>query len=286
MLPSLTASQLFVHQAQWWTKYKSRKENPQKLTQLSSRSHPRHLVGKRTAQKDITIDTTSDSQVNSNFPNRWSPASLTFNDYFYLFLYLYITWITTNNNAPHLKSQKNQSRRAALGRPAIKITVGLQLVFGKASYFSWLDSVLSVTWSFGVQLVVFFFSYISVVLLDTIQISRCHKIRCFCRVLNFDSSKVLSVICFFPVLIPGLVTKPSCGPCVSNRCRRTERGTGSSKTSLSLGQTVRILATINTIVIVVEESWSVVKDRVGPWQFWSCSKQSWSYGDLPRRFSS
>ena len=49
---------------------KSRKENPQKLTELSSRSHPRHLVGKRTAQKDITIDTTSDSQVNSNFPNK------------------------------------------------------------------------------------------------------------------------------------------------------------------------------------------------------------------------
>ena len=44
--------------------YESRKENPQKLTQLRSRSHPRHLVGKRTAQKDITIDTTSDSQVN------------------------------------------------------------------------------------------------------------------------------------------------------------------------------------------------------------------------------
>ena len=68
---------------------KSRKENPQKLTQLSSGSHPRHLVGKRTAQKDITIDTTSDSQVNSNFPNKWSPASLTFNNYFYLF-YIYI----------------------------------------------------------------------------------------------------------------------------------------------------------------------------------------------------
>ena len=33
---------------------KSRKENPQKLTQLSSRSHPRHLVGKRTAQKTPT----------------------------------------------------------------------------------------------------------------------------------------------------------------------------------------------------------------------------------------
>ena len=71
--------------------FKSRKESPQKLTQLSSRSHPRDPVGKRTAQKDITIYTTSDSQVNSNFPNRWSPASLTFNNYFYLFLYLYIT---------------------------------------------------------------------------------------------------------------------------------------------------------------------------------------------------
>ena len=69
----------------------SRKENPQKLTQLSSRSHPRHLVGKGTAQKDTIIDITSDSQVNSNFPYRWSPASLTFNNYFYLFLYLYIT---------------------------------------------------------------------------------------------------------------------------------------------------------------------------------------------------
>ena len=109
----------------------SRKENPQKLTQLSSRFHPRHLVGKRTAQKDTIIDITSDSQVNSNFPNRWSPASLTFNNYFYLFLYLYITGITINNNAPHLKSPKNQNRRAALGRPAIKITGGLQLVCGR-----------------------------------------------------------------------------------------------------------------------------------------------------------
>ena len=80
---------LSSHQGSFFRK--SRKENPQKLTQLSSRSHPRHLVGKRTAQKDITIDTTSDSQVNSNFPNRWSPASLTFNNYFYQFLYLYIT---------------------------------------------------------------------------------------------------------------------------------------------------------------------------------------------------
>ena len=115
---------------------KSRKENPQKLTQLSSRSHPRHLVGKRTAQKDTIIDITSDSQVICNFPYRWSPASLTFNNYFYLFLYLYITSITINNNAPHLKSPKNQNRRAALGRPAIKIiTGGLELVCGRPTLF-------------------------------------------------------------------------------------------------------------------------------------------------------
>ena len=102
----------------------SRYENPQKLTQLSSRSHPRHLVGKRTAQKDTIIDITSDSQVNSNFQYRWTPASLTFNNYFYLFLYLYITRITINNNAPHLKSPKNQNRRAALGWPAMKLLGG------------------------------------------------------------------------------------------------------------------------------------------------------------------
>ena len=54
---------------------------------LSSISHPRHLKGKRTAQKDANKDITSDSQVNSNFPYSWSPASLTFKNYFYLFLY-------------------------------------------------------------------------------------------------------------------------------------------------------------------------------------------------------
>ena len=43
-----------------------------------------------------------------------------------------------NNNAPHLKSQKKQNRRAALGRPAMKLLGGgggggggLQLVCGR-----------------------------------------------------------------------------------------------------------------------------------------------------------
>ena len=45
--------------------------------------------GKKDRQKDTIIDITSDSQVNSNFPYRWSPASLTFNNYFYLFTLLY-----------------------------------------------------------------------------------------------------------------------------------------------------------------------------------------------------
>ena len=115
--------------------YKSRKENSQKLTQLSTRSHPRHLVGKRTAQKDTIKDITSDSQANSYFPYRWSAASLTINIYFYLFLYLYITRITINNSTSHLKSLKSQNRRAALGRPAIKKLLGggggcFQLVCG------------------------------------------------------------------------------------------------------------------------------------------------------------
>ena len=74
-----------------------------------------------TAQKDTIIDITSDSQVNNNFPYRWSPASLTFNIYFYRFVYLYITRLTIINNTPHLKSPKNQNRRAALGRPAMKL---------------------------------------------------------------------------------------------------------------------------------------------------------------------
>ena len=90
---------------------KSRKENPQKLTQLISRSHPRHLVGKKAAQKDTIIDITSDSQVNSNFPYRWSPTSLTFYDYFYLFLYLYITGITINNNASKITKEPKQMSR-------------------------------------------------------------------------------------------------------------------------------------------------------------------------------
>ena len=88
--------------------------NPQKLTQLSSRSHPIQLVEKRAAQKDTIIDITSDSQVSSNFPYRWCMASLTFNNYFCLFLYLYIT---INNNTPRLKTPKNQNRRAAIKLP-------------------------------------------------------------------------------------------------------------------------------------------------------------------------
>ena len=66
----------------------------QKLIQLSPISHPRHLVGKRTAQQTAINDILSDSQVNSYFPHRWSPASLTINIYFYRFLYLY----NKNNN--------------------------------------------------------------------------------------------------------------------------------------------------------------------------------------------
>ena len=103
---------------------KSRKENPQKLTELSLRSHPRHLVGKRTAQKDATKDITNDSQLNSYFPYRWSLASLTTNIYFYLFLYLYITRMAINNGTPHLKSLKSQTQKSLLGTAAMKLLGG------------------------------------------------------------------------------------------------------------------------------------------------------------------
>ena len=84
--------------------------------------------------------------MNSNFSYRWSPASLTFNNYFYLFFYLYITRITINSNTTHLKSPKNQNRRAALGWPAMILLEGgwrrervgaggggLQLVCGRST---------------------------------------------------------------------------------------------------------------------------------------------------------
>ena len=51
--------------------------------------------GKRTTQKDTIKDITSDSQV-----YRWSTASLTFNIYLHIFLFLYITRITINNDTP------------------------------------------------------------------------------------------------------------------------------------------------------------------------------------------
>ena len=100
---------------------------------IKSQSHPRHLVGKRTAQKDAIKGITSDSQVNSYFPYRWFPASLTINIYFHLFLYLYITIITINNGTPHLKSLKSQKQKSRLGTASNKIAGGLQLVFGRST---------------------------------------------------------------------------------------------------------------------------------------------------------
>ena len=78
---------------------------------------------KRTAQKDTIIDITNDSQVNSNFLYRWSPASLTFNNSFYLFLYLYITRITINKRG-WSGVAKVLGKLPVPGRPTILNTVG------------------------------------------------------------------------------------------------------------------------------------------------------------------
>ena len=63
---------------------------------------------------------------------------------------------------------------------------------------------MSVAWSFGVQLVVFFFSDISLVLFHTLGFSRCHN--------RFLLSPLLCLI---------IIRKPSCGPnvLVLNPCR-------------------------------------------------------------------
>ena len=99
-----------------------RLENPQKLTQLSPRSHPRHFVGKRTAQKWHHHRHRHRQPGEQQFPIQMVTGySNSFTTFFYLFLYLYITRIIINNNTPHLKSPKNQNRRAALGRPAMKL---------------------------------------------------------------------------------------------------------------------------------------------------------------------
>ena len=96
-------------------------EKPSETDSVKSKIPSKTSLEKKDSTKDTIIDTTSDSQVNSNFPYRRSPASPKFNNHFYLFLYLYIPRITINNNTPLLKSPKNQNRRAALGRPAMKL---------------------------------------------------------------------------------------------------------------------------------------------------------------------
>ena len=69
-----------------YAKVRVGKKNPQKLIHLS----PRHVVGKRTAQKDTIKDNTNDSQVNRCFLYRWSSASLTLNIIFFLSISLFI----------------------------------------------------------------------------------------------------------------------------------------------------------------------------------------------------
>ena len=117
------SSNHYISPSRLITVCKSRKENPQKLTQLSSRSHPRHLVGKRTAQKDTIIDISSDSRVNSFFPYRWSPASLTFNNYIYLFLYLYIKSRKENPQKLTQLSSRSHPRHLVGKRTAQKDTI-------------------------------------------------------------------------------------------------------------------------------------------------------------------
>ena len=87
-------------------------ENDSIKSQISSKT------SRGTAQKDTINDITSDSQVNSKFPYRWSNTQQL---YLPISKFIFITRITINNNISHLKSAKNQNRRTALGLPAIKL---------------------------------------------------------------------------------------------------------------------------------------------------------------------
>ena len=97
---------------------------PSETDSIKSQISSKKSRGKKVSTKNAIKDITSDSKENSYFPYRSSPASLAFNIYFYLFLYLYVTRIAINNGRSHLKSPKNQTRRAAFGRPAIKLQGG------------------------------------------------------------------------------------------------------------------------------------------------------------------
>ena len=71
-------------------------------------------MGKRTAQTDAIKDITSDSQVNSYFPYRWSPACQKINIYFYLFLYLYKTRVTINSGTSKITKKTKEKNRLGL----------------------------------------------------------------------------------------------------------------------------------------------------------------------------
>ena len=82
-------------------------------------------MGKRTAQKDTITDNTSDSQLSSNFPYRWSRASLTFNNIF----------IYNGNNYKYQhfisKISKEPKQMSRFGTASNEITAGLKLVCGR-----------------------------------------------------------------------------------------------------------------------------------------------------------
>ena len=95
---------------------------PSETDSIKSKITSKTSRGKKDSTKRHHHRHQIDSQVNSNFPYRWSPARLIFNNYFYIFLYLYITRPTINIiniNTPHLKSPKQKSR---LGTASNEIT--------------------------------------------------------------------------------------------------------------------------------------------------------------------
>ena len=61
----------------------------------------------KTAQKDTTTDIASDSLVNSNFPHRWSPASLALNYFYHFFIFIY----NKNNHKQQCATSKEPKQK-------------------------------------------------------------------------------------------------------------------------------------------------------------------------------
>ena len=105
---------------------------PSETDSVKSQISSKTSRGEKHSTKDAINVITSDSQVNSYFPYRRTPACLTINIYFYLFLYLYITKKNDKKRHTTSKITKEPKQKSHIGTSRTKSAGGgLQLVCGR-----------------------------------------------------------------------------------------------------------------------------------------------------------